>query len=179
MSSIVMACTLAPAITPWWAIGVAIEIALAQLCPGPPGMFDGYRSVTVGTFQETSPMSSEPPPVGPGVWKPSSPALAAGSARGGRISFYLTDNSTFAGGATSLHDNVPASGVGGGGLSALKGATGAKENPHLQALADAEGERDNARRHTEDLRGLLGRLLNEVEDLAPDLRAAIERALAS
>ena len=54
-----------------------------------------------------------------------------------------------------------------------------QENPHLQALADAEGERDAARRHTEDLRGLLGRVLNEVEDLAPDLRAAIEQALAS
>ncbi len=26
-------------------------------------MFDGYDSVTVGTFQEMSPMSSEPPPV--------------------------------------------------------------------------------------------------------------------
>jgi hypothetical protein len=28
-------------------------------------------------------------------------------------------------------------------------------------------------------RHLLGRVLNEVEDFAPDLRAAIERALAS
>jgi len=28
-------------------------------------------------------------------------------------------------------------------------------------------------------RGLLSRVLNEVEDLAPDLREAIERALAS
>jgi len=36
---------------------------------------------------------------------------------------------------------------------ALKGATSPKENPHLQALADAEGERDAARRHTENLRG--------------------------
>ena len=60
----VIACTFAPATTPLWAIGVAIEIALAQLWPGPPGMFDGYRRVTVGTTQETSPMSSEPPPVG-------------------------------------------------------------------------------------------------------------------
>jgi hypothetical protein len=54
---------------------------------------------------------------------------------------------------------------------ALKGATSPKENPHLQALADAEGER-------EDLRGLLGRVLNEVEDLSPELREAITRALA-
>jgi hypothetical protein len=54
-----------------------------------------------------------------------------------------------------------------------------KESPHLAALADAEVERDAARRHTEDLRELLGRVLNEVEDLAPDLRAAIEQALAS
>jgi hypothetical protein len=29
------------------------------------------------------------------------------SARGGRISFYLTDSSTFAGGSISLRDNVP------------------------------------------------------------------------
>jgi len=27
-----------------------------------PGMLDGLASVTVGTFQLTSPMSSEPPP---------------------------------------------------------------------------------------------------------------------
>ena len=33
-SSIVMACTLAPAMTPLWAIGVAIAMALAQLWPG-------------------------------------------------------------------------------------------------------------------------------------------------
>ncbi len=43
-------------------MGVAIEIAFAQLCPGRPGVFDGKRSDTVGTFQEMSPMSSEPPP---------------------------------------------------------------------------------------------------------------------
>jgi hypothetical protein len=52
-----------------------------------------------------------------------------------------------------------------------------KENPHLQALADAEGERDDARHHAETLRGLLGRILREVEDLPPDLKAAIEQAL--
>ena len=46
------------------AIGVAIEIAFAQLWPGSPRMFDGKRSVTVGTFHETSPMSSLPPPCG-------------------------------------------------------------------------------------------------------------------
>jgi len=54
-----------------------------------------------------------------------------------------------------------------------------KENPHLGALADAEIERDASRRETEDLRQLLGRVLNEVEDLAPDLRTAIEQALAA
>src|SRR5690606_16938733 len=46
---------------PLCAIGVAIAIALDQLCPGRPGILDGNRSVTVGTTQETSPMSSEPP----------------------------------------------------------------------------------------------------------------------
>jgi hypothetical protein len=30
------------------AIGVALAIALDQLWPGSPGMFDGKRSVTVG-----------------------------------------------------------------------------------------------------------------------------------
>jgi len=54
-----------------------------------------------------------------------------------------------------------------------------KESPHLAALADAEVERDASRRQTEDLRELLGRVLHEVEDLAPDLRTAIERVLAS
>jgi len=53
-----------------------------------------------------------------------------------------------------------------------------EENPHLQALADTEGERDDARRHAEDLRELLGRVLAEVEDLPPELREAITRALA-
>ena len=63
MSSIVRACTFAPASAPLCAIGVAIEMALAQLWPGRPGMFDGKRSVIVGTFQAMSPMSSEPPPI--------------------------------------------------------------------------------------------------------------------
>ena len=36
-----MACTLAPATTPLCAMGVAIEIPLAQLWPGPPGILDG------------------------------------------------------------------------------------------------------------------------------------------
>src|SRR2546426_9134922 len=62
-SSTVIAITFAPAVAPLCAIGVAIEIVLAQLCPGSPGIFDGKRSVTVGTFHETSPISSEPPPV--------------------------------------------------------------------------------------------------------------------
>jgi hypothetical protein len=53
-----------------------------------------------------------------------------------------------------------------------------KENPHLQALADTEGERDTARRHAEDLRELLARVLAELEDhLSPELREAITRAL--
>jgi hypothetical protein len=52
-----------------------------------------------------------------------------------------------------------------------------KENPHLAALADAEVERDGARRHAEGLRGLLGRVLAEVEDLPLELREAIMRAL--
>ncbi len=60
----VMACTYAPATTPLCAIGVAMAIPFAQLCPGPPGIFDGYRKVTVGTFHEISPISSEGPPVG-------------------------------------------------------------------------------------------------------------------
>ena len=41
MSSTVIACTLAPAITPLCAIGVAMAMALAQLCPGPAWMFAG------------------------------------------------------------------------------------------------------------------------------------------
>lgn len=53
-----------------------------------------------------------------------------------------------------------------------------KEDPMLALVADTEGERDDARRHAEGLRGLLGRVLDEVEDLPPDLRAAIEAKLA-
>src|SRR5262245_34165203 len=34
-------------------------------------MFDGYVNVTVGTAQETSPMSSDPPPVGVAAAAPS------------------------------------------------------------------------------------------------------------
>ena len=58
----VMAITRAPAAAPLWAMGVAIATAFAQWWPGPPGMFDGKRIETVGTFQEMSPMSSEKPP---------------------------------------------------------------------------------------------------------------------
>ena len=54
---------MAPASAPLCAIGVAMEIALAQLCPGKPGILDGKRNVTVGTFHAMSPMSSEPPPI--------------------------------------------------------------------------------------------------------------------
>lgn len=53
-----------------------------------------------------------------------------------------------------------------------------KEDPMLSLVADTEGERDEARRHAENLRGLLGRVLNEVEDLPPELRELIEQALA-
>jgi hypothetical protein len=52
-------------------------------------------------------------------------------------------------------------------------------NPHIEALADAEGREDEARRHAERLRALLGRVLDEVEELSPALRQAIEDALAS
>ena len=51
------------------------------------------------------------------------------------------------------------------------------ENPFLGALADAEGERDDARRHSQDLRVLLDRVLREVDDLPEELRSAIEEAL--
>src|SRR3989304_4368736 len=53
----------APAVAPLWAMGVAMAMAFAQWCPGPPGMFEGNRSVTVGRTQVMSPMSSEPPPI--------------------------------------------------------------------------------------------------------------------
>jgi hypothetical protein len=53
-----------------------------------------------------------------------------------------------------------------------------KEDPMLSLVADTERERDAARRHAEDLRGLLGRVLEEVEDLAPELRETIMKALA-
>src|ERR1700730_17984607 len=87
-----MACALAPAITPLWAIGVAMVIALAQLWPGPPETLDGKRNVIVGTFQETSPISSEPPPVGPAKGPPSPPsALGSGAGRGGRISWSFVE----------------------------------------------------------------------------------------
>ena len=45
------------------------------------------------------------------------------------------------------------------------------------ALAETALELDDVR--AEDLRGLLGRVLDEVEDLHPALREAIERELAS
>jgi hypothetical protein len=52
-----------------------------------------------------------------------------------------------------------------------------EKNPLAEALADTEGERNQARRHAESLRDLLGRILKEV-DLPDDLREAITRALA-
>ena len=51
------------------------------------------------------------------------------------------------------------------------------KNPFLDPLADAEGERDDARRSSQDLRMLLYRVLGEVNDLPESLRAAIEAAL--
>jgi hypothetical protein len=53
-----------------------------------------------------------------------------------------------------------------------------KEDPMLTLVADTERERDDARKHAEDLRELLGRVLDEVEDLAPELRETIMKALA-
>ena len=58
---VVRASTFGPAVAPLWAIGAAIAIAFDQWCPGSPGTFDGQRSVTVGTVQLMSPMSSDPP----------------------------------------------------------------------------------------------------------------------
>ena len=48
----------------------------------------------------------------------------------------------------------------------------------LALVAETERERDDARKHAEDLRGLLGRVLDEVEDLAPELRETIMKTLA-
>jgi hypothetical protein len=45
-------------------------------------------------------------------------------------------------------------------------------------LADAEVREYDARRHAEDLCGLLGRVLDEVEDLHPELREAIRTGAA-
>jgi hypothetical protein len=46
------------------------------------------------------------------------------------------------------------------------------------ALENSRATDADARsRHAETLRGLLGRVLDEVEDLHPELRAAIENAL--
>ena len=53
-----------------------------------------------------------------------------------------------------------------------------KEDPMLALVAETERERDDARKHAEDLRGLLGRVLDEVEDLAPELRETIMKTLA-
>jgi hypothetical protein len=52
-----------------------------------------------------------------------------------------------------------------------------KDNPHLAALADTEGERDEARKHAQALRELLGRVLDEAE-LPESLRQSILKALA-
>jgi hypothetical protein len=60
----------------------------------------------------------------------------------------------------------------------LKEQAEPKENPLLTLVADAEGERDAARRHAEDLRGLLGRVLDQWDDIPPELREAITKALS-
>jgi hypothetical protein len=46
-------------------------------------------------------------------------------------------------------------------------------------VGSAAEARDDARRRSEALRALLGRILEEVEDLRPELRATIEEALRS
>jgi hypothetical protein len=51
------------------------------------------------------------------------------------------------------------------------------KNPFLDASADAESERDEARRSAQDFRMLLYRVLDEVDDLPESLRSAIEAAL--
>jgi hypothetical protein len=53
------------------------------------------------------------------------------------------------------------------------------KSPLADLVADTERAHDASRRETEDLRELLARVLDEVGDLAPDLRERIERALAS
>ena len=57
-------------------------------------------------------------------------------------------------------------------------AEGGTGSPHLAALADAEIERDASRRKTEDLRELLGKVLDQWDDIPPDLREAIAKALS-
>jgi len=47
---------------------------------------------------------------------------------------------------------------------------------NLQDLTSVRGSRETIR-HAEDLRGLLGRVPDEVEELHPQLREVIERAL--
>jgi len=47
----------------------------------------------------------------------------------------------------------------------------------LEAARDEATDADARSRHAEDLRGLLGRVLDEVAALPPELRAAIEAAL--
>jgi hypothetical protein len=45
------------------------------------------------------------------------------------------------------------------------------------SVADDEAREDDAHRHAEEYRGPLARVLDEVEDLHPELREAVERAL--
>jgi hypothetical protein len=53
-----------------------------------------------------------------------------------------------------------------------------KGDPMLDLVADTEKDRDEHRKHAEDLRGLLGKVLDQWEDIPPDLREAITKALA-
>jgi hypothetical protein len=52
-----------------------------------------------------------------------------------------------------------------------------QKNAHIAAVADAEGDRDEALRHAEVLRSLLGQTLDQA-DIPEELRQAILKALA-
>jgi hypothetical protein len=52
-------------------------------------------------------------------------------------------------------------------------------DPMLDLVADTERERDDAHRHAQDGRGLLGEVLERWEDIPADLREKIERHLGS
>ena len=111
MSSRVRAKTLAPAVAPLWAMGVAMAMLLFQLWFGPPGMFDGKRSTTVGTTHEMSPMSSDPPPrrceSGMSSRPRSSPPTSVGSPRSSTPSSFCRARASRW--SFSLHAGMPTS----------------------------------------------------------------------